>query len=95
MRITVTTSSEYTFELEVSDDLELENFKALCEMETGFPSNEIVIAFNGRQLTDDKKSLMDHGIKNGDVVLLQHAMQAAMARRNPGKYTNVGNIRLE
>lgn len=77
MKITVTTLSEYIFELDVSEDLELENFKAFCEVESGFPSSEIVILFKGQQLVDDKKSLKDHGIGDGDAVLLQHAIQAA------------------
>lgn len=79
MKITVTTVSDYVFELDVSEDLELENFKAFCEVESGFPSNEIVISFKGQPLVDDKKSLKDCGIGEGDVVELQHVVQAAAA----------------
>lgn len=77
MKITVTTVTDYVFELDVHEELELENFKAFCEVESGFPSTEIVIIFKGQPLLDDKKSLKDHGIGDGDVVLLQHALQAA------------------
>lgn len=77
MRVTVTTPADYTFPLEVSDDMELENFKALCEIESGFPATEIVISKNGQPLLDDKKTLTELGIKEGDVVMLQHIMQAA------------------
>lgn len=77
MKITVTTVTDYVFELDVSEELELENFKAFCEVESGFPSTEIVITFRGHPLLDDKKSLKEHGVGDGDVVLLQHAMQAA------------------
>lgn len=77
MRVTVTTAADYTFPLEVSDDMELENFKALCEIESGFPATEIVISFNGQPLLDDKKTLTQLGIKDGDMVMLQHIMQAA------------------
>lgn len=77
MKITVTTVTDYVFELDVHEELELENFKAFCEVESGFPSTEIVITFKGQPLLDDKKSLKDHGVSDGDVVLLQHAMQAA------------------
>lgn len=79
MKITVTTVSDYVFELDVSEELELENFKAFCEVESGFPSNEIVISFKGQPLLDDKKSLKDCGISDGDMVELQHVMQAATA----------------
>ena len=33
MKVTVTTDN-YTFSLDVSEDLELENFKAFCEVES-------------------------------------------------------------
>uniref|UniRef100_A0A1L8DX69 Putative dna damage inducible protein n=1 Tax=Nyssomyia neivai TaxID=330878 RepID=A0A1L8DX69_9DIPT len=72
MKITVTTLTDYIFVLDVSEDLELENFKAFCEVESGFPAAEIVIVFNGRPLVDDKKSLKDHGVVDGDAVVLQH-----------------------
>ncbi|XP_064610626.1 protein DDI1 homolog 2-like isoform X2 [Liolophura sinensis] len=71
MQLTVTTLSDQMFSLDVSDDLELENFKALCEFETEIPSSEIAILWNGRPLHDNKRTLKDYGIKNGDVLLLQ------------------------
>lgn len=93
MKITVTTLTDFIFVLEVAEDLELENFKALCEVECGFPAQEIVIAYNGRPILDDKKSLKDHGIVDGDVVVLQHmlqasALQGAANRPSPGKKYN-------
>ncbi|GAB0089797.1 protein DDI1 homolog 2 [Sergentomyia squamirostris] len=89
MKITVTTLTDYIFVLDVSEDLELENFKAFCEVESGFPASEIVIAFNGRPLLDDKKSLKDHGIVDGDAVVLQHMLQTAgheafLPQQSPG-----------
>lgn len=84
MKITVTTLTDYIFELDVSEELELENFKAFCEVESGFPSAEIVILFRGQPLIDDKKSLKDHGIGEGDVVLLQHALQSGMRANTSG-----------
>lgn len=75
MKVTVTTLTDFIFVLDVSEDLELENFKAFCEVETGFPATEIVIAFNGMPLMDNKKSLKEHGIRDGDAVILQHMLQ--------------------
>ncbi|KAJ3656080.1 hypothetical protein Zmor_015182 [Zophobas morio] len=75
MKVTVTTLTDFIFVLDVSEDLELENFKAFCEVETGFPASEIVIAFNGMPLMDNKKSLKEHGIRDGDAVILQHMLQ--------------------
>lgn len=76
MKITVTTLSDVIFILDVSEDLELENFKAFCEVESGLPAHEIVIMFNGRPMMDDKKSLRQLGINDGDVVILQHMHQS-------------------
>ncbi|XP_069699339.1 protein DDI1 homolog 2 isoform X2 [Periplaneta americana] len=76
MKITVTTLSDDIFILDVSEDLELENFKAFCEVESGYPAPEIVIAHNGMPLLDDKKSLKDLGIRDGDVVILQHMLSS-------------------
>lgn len=75
MKITVTTLTDYVFQLDVSEELELENFKAFCEVESGFPSSEIVITFKGLPLLDDKKTLKEHGVGEGDVVILRHSIQ--------------------
>lgn len=72
MKVTVTTLADFIFVLDVSEDLELENFKAFCEIESGFPATEILIAYNGMPLIDNKKSLKDYGIQDGDAVILQH-----------------------
>ncbi|XP_055694879.1 protein DDI1 homolog 2 [Lutzomyia longipalpis] len=83
MKITVTTLTDFIFVLDVSEDLELENFKAFCEVESGFPAAEIVIVFNGRPLVDDKKSLKDHGVADGDAVVLQHLTTGQMGGFQP------------
>lgn len=72
MKITVTTLTDKIFFLDVSEDLELENFKAFCEVESGLPGSEIVVVFNGVPLLDNKKPLKHFGIKDGDCVVLQH-----------------------
>ncbi|XP_039280837.1 protein DDI1 homolog 2 isoform X2 [Nilaparvata lugens] len=72
MKVTVSTLNDDIFVLDVSEDLELENFKAFCEIESGFPAPEIVIVHNGKPLIDDKISIKTHGVRDGDVVILQH-----------------------
>jgi len=71
MKVTVTTLSDEIFSLDVSEDLELENFKAFCEIETGVTARELMVLHEGRPLLEEKKTLKQHGIKEGDVVLLQ------------------------
>ncbi|XP_038216413.1 protein DDI1 homolog 2 isoform X1 [Zerene cesonia] len=77
MKITVTTLNDDIFVLDVSEDLELENFKAFCEIESGFPAKDIILNFNGKPLLDDKKSLKEHGVNDGDVIVLIHMLQSA------------------
>ena len=72
MLITVTTLSDQMFTLDVGEDIELVNFKALCEFESGVPAREIAILWNGRPLNDNKLTLKQYGVKGGDVLLLQH-----------------------
>ncbi|KAK7074376.1 cyanamide hydratase [Halocaridina rubra] len=69
MRVSVTTENA-TYPLEVAEDLELENFKALCEVEVGIPVGEMIVVFNARPLTDNKKSLKDYGIKDGELLMV-------------------------
>jgi Ubiquitin family len=85
MKITVTTLAEYNFDVDVSEDMELENFKALCEVESGFPSSEIVLIFKGRPLVDDKKTLKEFGISDGDACVLQHLASYAQTLQQQGE----------
>lgn len=77
MKLTVTLEGDQIFSVDVSDDLELENFKALLEFESGIQSLQIAIFHNGVQLRDNKKTLNGYGIKDGDVLLMQRLMQPA------------------
>jgi len=77
MQVTVTTLMGDVFSLEVPEDLELENFKAFCEAESGVPAKEMVIMFNGAVLKDDKKPLKEHGVKNGDMVVMEKVKKQA------------------
>lgn len=79
MKVTVTTEDGSLFTLEVSGDIELENFQALCEFESGIPASQVVVMFEGTELKDAKKSLTDYGIKEGDVVLMRRRRARAPA----------------
>ena len=84
MRLTLTTLSDAVYQLEVSSDLELENFKALCEVESGIPAAEISLLHNGRPLYDDKKPLGEYGIVDGDMLMIQHLRGGAGGRGGGG-----------
>lgn len=70
MKVTITTVNDEIFVIDVAEDLELENFKALCEIESGIQAKDIIITHNGKPLIGDKKSLKDHGVNDGDVIIL-------------------------
>ncbi|KAL9971306.1 hypothetical protein ACROYT_G023816 [Oculina patagonica] len=76
MKVTATLEGDQIFTLDVSDDLELENFKALLEFECGVQASQIVIFHNGVPLGDDKKTMNGYGIKDGDVLLIQRALRS-------------------
>uniref|UniRef100_U5EW96 Putative dna damage inducible protein n=1 Tax=Corethrella appendiculata TaxID=1370023 RepID=U5EW96_9DIPT len=93
MRVTVTNlQTEFTFALEVPEHLELENFKALCEMESGIPSAEMIVAIDGRPMLDNKKALSQFGIKDGDVIILQHMAQSLGQPRPPPAQSALPNL---
>jgi len=81
MKVTVATLSDTVFTLDVSEDLEIENFKAFCEVESGIPSTEIGLLFNGIPLLDMKKSLKDFNVKDGDMLMLERIRPRQQASR--------------
>lgn len=83
MRITVTTLSDDIFNLDVSEDLELENFKVFCEVESGIPAVEIRLVYNGKIMEDGSKSLKNHGLKEGDVVVIQRQKITTSHQQEP------------
>ena len=98
MQVTVTTLTGEFFSLEVHEDLELENFKAFCEAESGVPAKEMVIMLNEVVLKDDKKALKEYGVKDGDMVVMEQLKkQEAGASSLPGtglKLPDFSKIRM-
>ncbi|XP_062486167.1 protein DDI1 homolog 2 isoform X2 [Pezoporus occidentalis] len=78
--------SELTFSLQVDADFELQNFRALCELESGIPASESQIVYAERPLTDNNRSLASYGLKDGDVVILRQkeAVEPRPSIRFPG-----------
>ncbi|CAL8402468.1 unnamed protein product [Arctogadus glacialis] len=64
---------ETTFALDVSPELELRDFVALCELESGIPAGEIQILYTEQPLVDLTRALGNYGVKDGDVVVLRQA----------------------
>lgn len=69
MKVTITYEDNF-FPLDVSEDLELENLKALLEFESGVRAADIGVYFNGVALKDMKKALKDYGVKDGEILVM-------------------------
>ena len=73
------------FTLDVNEELELGQFKALCAIESKIAN--IVLIFEGKVLEGNSQSIKDLGIKDGDMILLRKEPQALSAQtsaRIPG-----------
>ncbi|XP_033015241.1 protein DDI1 homolog 2 isoform X2 [Lacerta agilis] len=82
--------SELTFSLQVDADFELQNFRALCELESGIPAAESQIVYAEQPLTDNHRSLASYGLKDGDVVILQQVENAGV--RPPAPFPGLPRI---
>ncbi|WAR14340.1 DDI2-like protein [Mya arenaria] len=79
MNLTITTLDDRLISIEVGEDLELENLKAQCEFELGVPVQRMVLTWNGKPLNDNKKTLKQYGIGNGEMLLLQQINPSSQA----------------
>lgn len=85
MQVTVTcTTTDTIFSLEISPDIELENFKVLVQVESGVENMANMVFFhNGRILLGDKKTLKDFGVADNDVLLFGPLPQGSVPGNNP------------
>ena len=71
MRIILTTLEGNLHPVEVSEELELINLKALCEQETNIAASKISLTHNGQPLADDQRTLSSYSIKENDIIMIQ------------------------
>lgn len=81
MIVTVTCpTTDAVYSLEVSPDIELENFRVLVGVECGeMNTSNMVFYHNGRLLSGDKKSLTELGVSDNDVLLFGALPRGASA----------------
>lgn len=75
MKLTITNAEGDIFTLEVPGDIEIENLKAYCEVESGIPSSEIDLLYNGALLNESKKTAEQYGLSDGEMLFLQRTQQ--------------------
>lgn len=81
MLVTVTcASTDAVYSLEVSPDIELENFKVLVQVESStMDVKDMVFFHNGKILIGEKKTLTELGVVNNDVLLFGPLPQTSIS----------------
>ncbi|ORX49770.1 hypothetical protein DM01DRAFT_1100331 [Hesseltinella vesiculosa] len=79
MHLTITSTSDEIYNVEVDSQMTLEDLKALLETECGLAPERQALYFNGNELTESKKTLELYGINDYDMLLVQ---QKALTRSN-------------
>ncbi|EST06083.1 Aspartic peptidase, DDI1-type [Kalmanozyma brasiliensis GHG001] len=75
--ITVITEDDRTFPIDVDASIELENLKALLEVDSNIPPNQQQLLYGGKLLSDDKATLASCGVANDDLLILRDLRQAS------------------
>lgn len=70
MQLTITTGGDEIYTVDASEELELENFKALLEYESGVPAGEMTLYHDGKLLEGETNSVGSFGVKDNDVLLM-------------------------
>jgi DNA damage-inducible protein 1 len=79
MRIAITDEIGNIQTLDVDEDMELLNLKALIESELNIPSIQQVIILNGKSLNDNTTTIKGCGIRNDDILLVRLAAPPVVA----------------
>ena len=56
--------------LDVDVSIELENLKALIEVDLGLPPEQQAVHFQGRELMNGQDTLESYGVKEGDLLVV-------------------------
>ncbi|CDR88058.1 related to DNA-damage inducible protein 2 [Sporisorium scitamineum] len=75
--ITVITEDDRTFPIDVDASLELENLKALLEVDSNIPTDQQQLLHGGKPLNDAKATLASCGVNNDDLLILRDRRHAS------------------
>jgi len=81
MELTFVNDLGQTFTVEIDPNMELENVMALLEAESGIPTNEQSISFEGRELNNPKATMAELGLQGSGVLLMLRRKVATVAGR--------------
>jgi DNA damage-inducible protein 1 len=82
MKVILTTLEGSVYPIEVSDDIEILNLKALCELETNIKPDRMILTFDGKPLNGDQRALASFGVKDNDVIVVQEMRQNLLPNLN-------------
>jgi ubiquitin-like protein Nedd8 len=75
MLIKIVTITGKEFELDIKESDTIEKIKELLEEKEGIPPAQQFIIYDGKQLKDEKTTIKDHNIKEGNVLHLVLALR--------------------
>ncbi|KAI8068152.1 ubiquitin-related domain-containing protein [Gilbertella persicaria] len=75
MLITVTTDGDEMYNLEIDNQMAIEDVKALLEAESGIPPTSQRLYFNGKELTEAKKTLEEYQVSPNEIIHMQQQQQ--------------------
>lgn len=82
MKVILTTLDGSVHPIEVSDDIEILNLKALCELETNIKPDKMILTFDGKPINGDQRTLASFGVKENDVIVVQEMRQNLLPNLN-------------
>ena len=95
MKLTISSSLDGSvFPVEVADDMEVMNFKALLECESGLPADQIQLTYQATVLEDGSRSLSDYGIADNGLVQMGIVEQPRQPVAPPAPQPAQGPISL-
>jgi len=77
MHLIIVNDLGQTTDVEIDGQMELENVMALLEAESGIPITEQSVHYNGQDLNDPKKTMVDYGVTDNSMLLLRRKVTVA------------------
>lgn len=98
MKVTLTSDDGGVFPLDIGADLTVQDLRALAELETQIPQDEVLLVHNTAPLVDLTKKLSECGVEEGDIIVasrveggVTQTMQPPASLNDPGHPPNQGS----
>ncbi|KAI9267356.1 ubiquitin-related domain-containing protein [Sporodiniella umbellata] len=75
MLVTVTTDGDELYNLEIDSQMAIEDFKALLEAESGVSPAAQKLTYQGKELSEPKKTLEEYQVGDNEIVHMQSVQQ--------------------